>query len=50
MIDLGGKIDQKNKLIASYVTHALILFGEITQITSWREFCFELNLQIIACI
>ncbi|MGF2013969.1 hypothetical protein [Nostoc sp. DedVER01b] len=50
LIDLGGKIDDKNKLIASYATHALILFRDITQITPWREFCLELNLQIIACI
>lgn len=50
MIDLGGKIDQKNKLIASYGTHALILFSDITQITPWQEFCLELNLQIIGCI
>lgn len=50
MIDLGGKIDEKNKLIASYATHALILFRDITQISSWQEFCLELNLQIISCI
>jgi hypothetical protein len=31
-------------------TYALILFRDITQITLWREFCLELNLQIIGCI
>ncbi|MEH2317183.1 MAG: hypothetical protein V7K24_08655 [Nostoc sp.] len=43
MIDLGGKIDDKNKFIASYATHALILFRDITQITPWQEFCLELK-------
>jgi uncharacterized membrane protein len=31
MIDLRGKIDNKNKFIEFYATHALILFRDITQ-------------------
>ncbi|MEH2059642.1 MAG: hypothetical protein V7K97_26505 [Nostoc sp.] len=38
MIDLGGKIDDENKLIAFYATHGLILFRDITQITSGFRF------------
>lgn len=50
LIDIGGKIDEKNRLIASYATHAVILAGDMNQVPAWQEFCSELNLKIIALI
>ncbi|MCL1466525.1 hypothetical protein LAY41_19235 [Argonema galeatum A003/A1] len=50
LVDVGGKIDEKNRLIMQYATHAVILAGEIALITEWLKFCDELNLKVIAII
>lgn len=50
LIDVGGKIDDKNELIMYHATHAIILAGDMTEVTNWKEFCHKLNLQIIAVI
>ncbi len=50
LIDVGGKIDEKNELIMSHATHAVILAGDISQVPYWQKFCSQLNLQIIAVI
>lgn len=50
LIDVGGKIDEKNELIMSHATHAVILAGDMNQVPVWKKFCYKLNLQIIAVI
>jgi CRISPR-associated protein Csx3 len=50
IIDMGGKIDDKNRLIASGATHAVILFGDTNKVPAWQEFCSELNLKVVALI
>lgn len=50
IIDVGGKIDDKNRLIIAPATHAVILAGEMSLIRDWQELCDELNLKVIAVI
>ena len=50
LVDVGGKIDEKNRLIMSHATHAVILAGDIKQVPAWQGFCSELNLKIIALV
>ena len=50
IIDVGGKIDDKNRLIMSGATHAIIIAREINKIPEWVAFCNELNLGIIGMI
>lgn len=50
LVDVGGKIDEKNRLIMNHATHAVILAGDMNQIPAWQEVCAELNLKIIAVI
>ncbi|MEW5859040.1 MAG: hypothetical protein AB1861_16915, partial [Cyanobacteriota bacterium] len=50
IVDVGGKIDEKNRLIMQYATHAVILAGKMSEVPAWREFCTELKLKIIAVI
>ncbi|MBD2124947.1 hypothetical protein NDI39_27710 [Microcoleus sp. ZQ-A2] len=50
IVDVGGRIDEKNRLIMQYATHAVILAGEMSEVPAWREFCTELKLKIIAVI
>jgi CRISPR-associated protein Csx3 len=50
MIDIGGIIDDKNKLIVAPATHAVILTGDMKRVPEWQEFCTELNLKIVAII
>lgn len=50
LVDVGGKIDDKNRLIMSHATHAVILAGDMSQVPAWQQVCAELNLKIIALI
>lgn len=50
LIDVGGKIDGKNRIIMQYATHAVILAGDMAKVAEWEAFCRELNLKIIAII
>jgi len=50
IIDLGGKIDDKNRLIMAAATHAVILAADLERVSEWKILCAELNLQIIALI
>lgn len=50
LIDVGGRIDGKNRLIMQYATHAVILVGDRAKIAEWEGFCGELNLKVIAVI
>lgn len=50
IVDVGGKIDEKNELIMSHATHAVILAGEMNKVPAWEKFCSQLNLNIIALI
>jgi CRISPR-associated protein Csx3 len=50
LIDVGGRIDGKNRIIMQHATHAVILAGEMAKVAEWEAFCTELNLQILAII
>ncbi len=50
IVDVGGKIDEKNELIMSHATHAVILAGDMNKVPAWEQFCSQLNLKIIAVI
>lgn len=50
IVDVGGKIDEKNELIMSHATHAVILAGDMNKVPAWEQFCSQLNLNIIALI
>lgn len=50
IIDVGGRIDDKNRLIMSPATHAVILAGEMDRVSEWKELCSELKLDVIAII
>lgn len=50
IVDIGGKIDDKNRLIVASATHAVILAGDVNRVPEWVDFCHELNLKIIAIL
>lgn len=50
ILDVGGKIDDKNRLIMAPATHAVILTGDMQRVDEWKLLCSELNLDIIAVI
>lgn len=50
LIDVGGKIDDKNRLIMAPATHAVILAGDLEQVSEWKTLCCELNLDVIAIL
>jgi CRISPR-associated protein Csx3 len=50
LVDVGGKIDDKNRLIMQPATHAVILAGDLACVGEWEAFCNELALQVIAIL
>lgn len=50
IIDVGGKIDDKNRLIMAGATHAVILAADLEQVSEWKCLCAELDLQLVALI
>lgn len=50
IIDVGGKIDDKNRLIMAAATHAVILAGDMERVNEWKTLCTELDLQVMAMI
>lgn len=50
IIDVGGKIDDKNRLIMAGATHAVILAGDMERVSEWKTLCAELDLQLVALI
>jgi CRISPR-associated protein Csx3 len=48
LVDVGGKIDDKNRLICAGATHAIILAANSADADKWLEFCQQLNLQVVA--
>jgi CRISPR-associated protein Csx3 len=50
LIDVGGKIDEKNRQILSGATHAIILSGELDRMPEWQNFCEDLGLTILAIL
>lgn len=50
LVDVGGRIDDKNRLIMSHATHTVIISGDMNQALAWQEVCAELNLKVIALI
>ncbi len=47
-IDIGGRIDDKNRNICQHATHAILMAGRLEDLPPWRGFCEELNLTIFA--
>lgn len=50
IIDVGGKVSEENRLIMAPATHAVILAGDMALVPEWKDFCAELNLDIIAIL
>lgn len=50
IVDVGGKIDDKNRLIMAPATHAVILASNISLVREWEVLCEELDLRVIAVI
>ncbi|KKD37843.1 MAG: hypothetical protein WAN66_09890 [Limnoraphis robusta] len=50
LIDVGGRIDDKNRLIMQYATHAVILSRDVNLVPEWEQFCSELKLKTIAIL
>ncbi|MGB3193516.1 MAG: hypothetical protein WBB43_29275 [Limnoraphis sp.] len=50
LIDVGGKIDGKNRLIMQYATHAVIISRDLNLVSDWLDFCGELNLKTVAIL
>ncbi|WP_413167591.1 hypothetical protein ACL6C3_13030 [Capilliphycus salinus ALCB114379] len=50
VVDVGGKIDDKNRLIMQYATHAVIISRDLNLVADWLDFCGELNLKVIAIL
>jgi CRISPR-associated protein Csx3 len=48
LIDIGGKVDEKNEEICAQASHAVLLAGDRERLPEWRDFCGKLKLQIIA--
>lgn len=50
LIDVGGRIDEKNRIIMEHATHGVILAGDLAKVGEWERFCGELNLKVIAIV
>lgn len=50
LVDVGGIIDDKNRLICGGATHAIILSGDTAAFSQWEAFCQSLGLEVIAKI
>lgn len=50
LVDVGGIIDDKNRLICGGATHAIILAADPADFAAWLQFCQQLNLQVVAQI
>lgn len=50
IIDIGGRIDDKNRLIVACATHAVIISGDRALMPAWQDFCAEMKLSIIAIL
>ncbi|QHG20240.1 CRISPR-associated protein Csx3 [Nostoc sp. ATCC 53789] len=50
IIDVGGRITDENRVIVREATHAVILASDRgkAEVPLWKEFCRDLNIQIIA--
>lgn len=48
LIDIGGRIDEKQRLICAGATHIAILYRADDDLAAWRAFAQELNLVIVA--
>lgn len=50
LIDVGGRIDDKNRLIMFHASHAVILSNDMSLVQDWQQLCNDLNLKILAII
>ncbi|MCU0527763.1 MAG: hypothetical protein MUF72_23445 [Elainella sp. Prado103] len=50
IIDVGGRIDDKNRWIMAPATHAVILSNDVAGIPEWQQVCDELHLNVIAIL
>ena len=50
LVDIGGKIDEKNRLIVKSASHAVIIAGDISRISEWEGFCNDLDIKVLAIL
>jgi CRISPR-associated protein Csx3 len=50
LVDIGGIPSVENEAICASATHAVLLLGDPSRETEWREFCRKVGLTIVAVI
>lgn len=50
LIDMGGRINEKDTPMIKGATHAIILASDLSKVAEWREFFEENNIEVIATI
>ena len=48
LVDIGGIPSPENEEICRHATHVILLYGDVSRLAEWREFCGKLGLRIIA--
>ena len=48
LVDIGGIPSEDNKKICRHATHAILLAGDTGKFPEWREFCRELQIEVLA--
>lgn len=48
IIDVGGRTSEENAQMIEGATHAIILAGDLSKVTEWRNFFEENNIEVIA--
>lgn len=48
MIDIGGRTSEENAQMIEGATHAIILAGDLSKMSEWRNFFEQNNVQVIA--
>jgi len=48
LIDIGGRIDDKNERICAPATHAILTAAELHDLDAWKAFCRKLGITVLA--
>lgn len=48
LVDIGGIPSDQNRVICEHATHAILVAGDVDELSEWRLFCSELEITVIA--
>lgn len=48
LIDIGGRIDDKNRRICTHATHAILTAANLGDLVDWKTFCRDLKITVLA--